>query len=189
MRDDILKRIYHYRYVSTYLANYQEIIDIIKDVTKHIDEPGMKDIGVHVFLQGREHRYNMGVSKAFEIAVPIYDTIRIESQKLIDLLDEELQIPLTFINNNLPIYRRDLKNNPDSSWILYAEAWRFYILETKDTARLFVHDYHNHFDAEVEMNSYLMGLIKKNATQPKEIIYKTINEWLTKNWLGNIYGK
>ena len=91
----------------------------------------MKDIGVHVFLQGREHRYDMGVSKAFEIAVPIYDTIRIESQKLIDLLDEELQIPLTFFNNNLPIYRRDLKIIPIAAGSYMPKLGAFIFLKLK----------------------------------------------------------
>ena len=183
MKNEILSKIYSYKYNGDYLKNFKDFISIIKIVTENIDKSEMTDIGIHLVLESRNHRWGMSYSKAFEMATDIFDEIKNETQKLITVLSQDLVEPLTFMNEQLTMSKSQLEKNHFDSWILIAEPWKFFILETNDSATLYINDFENKLRSEVITDSFFNWKIKNDEKPPMEMIYSKINELKTKDWM------
>lgn len=183
MRNEILSRIYCYKYEGDYLKNFGELLSIIRDVTNNIEVPGLSEIGIHLVIESRNHRWGMAYSKAYEMASELQNEIKLETERLINKLPEELRIAMTFMNNELIMHKSQLEKNPYDCWILIAEPWKFYILETNDKARLFINDFKSDLKAEIITDDYFNWKLKNDEKTPYELIYSKIEEWRVKNWM------
>lgn len=183
MKKEILSRIYAYKYEGRYLNNYKDLIAIIRDVKENIKELGFLDIGIHLILESRNHRMVMYSSKAYEMASEIQDDIMNETRGLVEEMPDELKPALTFMNNHLPMYKSQLEQNPYQSWILYADPWNFYVLETIDSAKVFINDYAENLNIEIHTDEHFNWRLKNNDKAPYELIYSRIEEWRKNNWL------
>ena len=148
-----------------------------------MEKAGFEDIGIHLVFESRNHRWGMAYSKAYEMATDLQNEIKVETQRLINELPEDLKPSLTFMNNELTMYKSQLEKNPYDSWILIAEPWKFYILETIDSARLFVNDYENDLNAEIIADTHFNWKLKNDENTPYELIYSRIDEWRMENWI------
>lgn len=115
MKEEILSRIYAYKYEGEYLRKYEELISIIRDVKENINKPGLLDIGIHMIFESRSHRWGMSYSKAFEMASEFQNDIMNETRGLIEEMPDELKPALTFMNNHLPMSKSQLEQNPYES--------------------------------------------------------------------------
>ena len=183
MKREILTRIYDYKYQGDYLINYRDLISIIQDVTKNIETEDLIDIGIHLVLESRHHRWGMYYSKAFEMATELQNEIKIAVSELIKKLPNELVPALTFMNDKTPMSKSQLEKNPNDSWILYADPWSFYIIETKESAKLIINDFDKELLVEIETDDYFNWKLKNEEKAPYELIYSKINEHLKKDWM------
>ena len=183
MKEEILSRVYSYKYEGEQLSKFRDLISIIKDVTQNIEKTDMIDIGIHLVLESRNHRWVMSYSKAYEMATDIFDEIKIETQNLINVLPKNIIEPLTFMNEKLTMWKSQLENNNFNSWILIAEPWKFYILETSQSAKLFINDFENDLQKEIPTDDMFNWKIKNDEKAPYEMIYSKINEWKNKKWM------
>ena len=183
MKRKILSRIYDYKYQGDYLNNYKDLISIIQDVTKNILTEDLIDIGIHLVLESRNHRWGMYYSKAFEMATKLQNEIKIAVSELINKLPNELVPALTFINEKTPMSKSQLETNPNDSWILYANPWNFYIIETKDSAKLIINDFDKDLRVEIKTDDYFNWKLKNEEKAPYELIYSEIIEYIKKDWM------
>ena len=154
MKDEILSKVHDYKFKGEYLNNYRLLLEILREVTDNIDRIEFKNIGIHLVLESRNHRWGMAYSKAFELASDLNREITEETQRLVEKLPKEFRPALTFLNEQQTMHKNQLKNNPHNSWIWFAEPWRFFIFETEDSARLFVNDFNNGLVTEIETDDF-----------------------------------
>src|SRR5690554_607928 len=182
MKDEILSKVHDYKFKGEYLNNFKLLIEIIRGVADNIEMSEYKNIGIHLVLESRNHRWGMAFSKAFELANDLNREITEETQKLVEKLPDEFRPALTFLNKEQTMHKSQLKNNPYDTWIWIAEPWRFFILETVDSARLFVNDFNNGLSIEIETDSFFNWKLKNEDKAPYEWINMTINKWMIENW-------
>ena len=106
-----------------------------------------------------------------------------ETQRLINVLPQDLIEPLTFMNEELTMWKSQLDKNNSKSWILIAEPWEFFVLETSDSAKLYINDFDNNLRREVATDSFFNWKIKNEEKPPMEMIYSKINDLKTLNWM------
>jgi len=182
MKDEILSKVHDYKLKGEYLNNFKLLIEIIRGVADNIEMSEYKNIGIHLVLESRNHRWGMAFSKAFELANDLNREITEETQKLVEKLPDEFRPALTFLNKEQTMHKSQLKNNPYDTWIWIAEPWRFFILETVDSARLFVNDFNNGLSIEIETDNFFNWKLKNEDKAPYEWINMTINRWMIENW-------
>lgn len=182
MKDEILSKVHDYKFKGEYLNNFKLLIEIIREVADNIEISEYKNIGIHLVLESRNHRWGMAFSKAFELANDLNREITEETQKLVEKLPDEFRPALTFLNKEQTMHKSQLKNNPYDTWIWIAEPWRFFILETVDSARLFVNDFNNGLSTEIETDNFFNWKLKNEDKAPYEWINMTINKWLIEKW-------
>ncbi len=186
MKEEILSRIYSYKYEGYFLDKFSDLISIIIDVTQNIGKKDMIVIGIHLVLESRSHRVGMGRSKAYEYRTEIIYEIKKETQKLINVLPKEMIEPLTFANEKFTDYhilRNELTNNNFNSWILIDSPWEFYILETSQSAKLFIIDFESNLQKEIPTDDWFNWKIKNDKKPPLDLIYWKINNWKMKKWM------
>ncbi len=182
MKDMILSKVRDYKFKGEYLKNYKLLIELIREVAENIENEEYKNIGIHLVLESRNHRWGMAYSKAFELANDLNAEITEETQKLVDKLPNEFRNALTFLNKEQTVHKSQLKNNPYDSWIWIAEPWRFFILETEDSAQLFVNDFSDELVTEIETDDFFNWKLKNEDKAPQEWINMIINKWMTEKW-------
>lgn len=182
MKNTIIEKIHSYKYVGNYLKNYRDLISIIQLTTERINEPGLKELAIHLVIESRNHRWGMSYSKAFEMATDIFKEIKQETQTLINSGIHEYIEPLTFMNEELPMYKSQLNKNTFDSWIHLAEPWIFFILETNEVSQLFINDFENNLCTQIQTDEHFNWKIKNDEKPPYEMIYSKINEWRVENW-------
>ena len=187
MKEEILSRIYSYKYEGKYLDKFRDLISIIKDVTQNIEKKDMIVIGIHLVLETKRHRWGMAYSKGYEGRTEIFYEIKKETQKLINVLPKEMIEPLTFMNEKLTMYRSELRieltNNNFNSWILIDYPWEFYILETRQSAKLFIIDFESNLQKEIPTDDWFNRKIKNDKKPPLDLIYGKIIGWKRKKWM------
>ena len=183
MNKKILAEIYAYKYNGDYLKNYSILISVIKKVADNLGCLDLRDIGIHLVIESRNHRWGMAFSKGFEMATDLMDEIKEETENLIKKLPEEVRPALSWMNQEIPMHRSQLDKNPNDNWILIAQSWEFYILETANSSSLFVNDFEDSLQAEIPTDEYFNWKIKNADKAPYELIYSKINEWKLKNWM------
>ena len=186
MHKEILSAIFAYKYDGDYLENYRQLISAIKRVNINLDTYALNDIAIHLALESKSHRLGMWHSKKFEMATDLFMEIKNEIDQLIRKLPKYIQNPLLFMNEEIPMYRSQLAKNPYDQWILIAQPWEFYILETKNSSRLFINDFENSLNTEIELDEYIDWRIKNDDPFTWMLIYTKINAWRLQNWMKNI---
>lgn len=182
MENKILSKVRDYKFKGDYLKNYKLLKEIIREVAGNIENGEYKNIGIHLVLESRNHRWGMAYSKAFELANDLNEEITAETQKLIDKLPDEFRPALTYLNKEQTMHKSQLNNNPFDTWIWIAEPWRFFILETEDSARLFVNDFDNELSTEIETDNFFNWKLKNEEKAPYDLINVTINKWMIEKW-------